>query len=257
MLVVGLIFSFLLGLLLGSGIDVLVYWMYDHSSFGERWNCPTCVHPQRIRHRVPLLSWFFQQGHCDHCGRRIQFRFPWMELIMAVLTVFTYHQFVPFLLVSDVVRFVLQLLMFFALLVCTSFDARWKLLPLEFIGVMTMIFFLMNLIFLFALPFSLLIASGFGGGFLGLQFLVSRGRWMGGGDVALGLMIGAALGWPLIGVSYYFTYVVGGLGLLMAFLLGMIRMQSRIAFAPLLSGGAILAVFIGDRLLEWVRGIIG
>lgn len=247
----GIFAVFLLGALMGACANVFIYWMYDHSVFGDIGRCTTCTHPYRVRHRVPILSWFFRQGVCDHCGKRTRFFLPWLELIMACLMVFTYIRFMPFLSLTDVWRFVGESLFLFALLVCVGFDAKWKLLPIEFMGGMTLVLFVFQTQTHVLTFTSSLLGLLFGCLFLALQFFVSKGKWMGGGDLMLGVLLGAALGWPLIAASYYFTYVIGGILLLIGWGLGWVRLRSRIPFAPFLAGGACLALWFGNGLVDW------
>jgi leader peptidase (prepilin peptidase)/N-methyltransferase len=74
---------------------------------------------------------------------------------------------------------------------------------------------------------------------------------MGGGDVNLLAMIGAFLGWRLMLVSFGFAVVFGAclsLGLIAA---GVLSRKDRIPFGPFLALGAVIALFGGDRVIDW------
>lgn len=80
---------------------------------------------------------------------------------------------------------------------------------------------------------------------------------MGGGDVNLLSMIGAFLGWRLMFVSFGFAVVAGAclsLGLIAA---RMLTRKDRIPFGPFLAFGAVVALFSGDRLIDWYFRLFG
>jgi prepilin signal peptidase PulO-like enzyme (type II secretory pathway) len=92
-------------------------------------------------------------------------------------------------------------------------------------------------------------------GFLGAQVWLSRGRAVGEGDPWLGALMGAYLGWPHIGIAFYITYVLGGVIILLLYVLGIVRRGSRIPFAPFLALGTLGAVLYGRVVEEWVKGL--
>jgi leader peptidase (prepilin peptidase)/N-methyltransferase len=83
------------------------------------------------------------------------------------------------------------------------------------------------------------------------------GKWMGFGDVVLGLCLGAMLGWPLIGVAMFLAIILGGIVSVFLLLFTKKTAKSQIAFGTFLSLGAILALFYGERLLSWYLSILG
>lgn len=80
---------------------------------------------------------------------------------------------------------------------------------------------------------------------------------MGGGDIKLLAMIGAATG--IKGVL--FTVFAGSLlgtfaGITIMLYMKISDTKFRIPFGPFLSAGAILYIFFGDELIQWYIGII-
>ena len=61
-----------------------------------------------------------------------------------------------------------------------------------------------------------------GSGFFLLLYLLSKGAWIGGGDVRLGLFMGVILGWPKILVALLFAYIIGA-----AVSLGLILLKKK------------------------------
>lgn len=142
---------------------------------------------------------------------------------------------------------------FTVLLVLVLFDARFQMLPIEYMIGCGLMFFLWNGCTGRVSWISLLTGVLFGVGFLALQVVISRGRWMGAGDPYLGGMMGAILGWPFIGIAYYFAYMAGGiLACVYLFRDARHRGSMRIPFAPLLTLGAIATFWFGGACLAWI-----
>src|SRR3989339_597458 len=101
-----------------------------------------------------------------------------------------------------------------------------------------------------------LISGIIGGSFFLFQFVVSRGRWIGGGDIRLGLLMGFALGWPYILVAIFLAYFMGAIisvGLVAG---GKKKWGSKIPLGIFLSTAAIITLFWGDEILNWYLGFI-
>ncbi len=138
---------------------------------------------------------------------------------------------------------------FFTVLVLLgTFDLRWKLLPIEVMTFSLIVFACWNVLRGGPSVTSMFIGVVVATVFLGGQVVISHGRWMGRGDPLLGMLIGVALGWPLTGYALYFTYVGGGLLMLVLFLAGIVKRGERIPFAPMLGTGAVLALWLGPGL---------
>ena len=57
--------------------------------------CPHCRHALRARDNVPVLSFLWLRGRCAHCRERISWRYPLVETLTAVLTVFVLWRLGP------------------------------------------------------------------------------------------------------------------------------------------------------------------
>ncbi len=90
-----------------------------------------------------------------------------------------------------------------------------------------------------------------------LLWFFSKGKWIGFGDVKFALFIGVVFPWPLWPVSLMLSFFIGGAfssGLLM---LKKKNLKSRIPFGTFLSVGALLALFFGQKLLDWYLSLLG
>ena len=75
-------FSLILGLIIGSFINVLVYRVpRDESIVYPASHCPECKHPLKWYDLIPLLSYIMLRGKCRYCGHKIPVRYPIVELV--------------------------------------------------------------------------------------------------------------------------------------------------------------------------------
>lgn len=246
---IGGLFAFVLGACFGSFANVLIYRLHDHSAITGRSHCPECKTTIKPRHLVPILSWILLRARCASCGKRIHFQYPAVEAGMGVLFLIAFLRHPTVLVGQDFSAFAFETVFSFVLLGLVVFDLRWKLLPVEIMAGSAAVFALWS--FLAGMPlWSLAAGVAFGVSFLLIQVLLSRGKWMGSGDPWLGGLIGAALGWPLVGVSFYLTYLIGGAVALFLLTSGLAKRSARVPFAPMLAGGALLAVWFGAPILS-------
>jgi prepilin signal peptidase PulO-like enzyme (type II secretory pathway) len=95
-----------------------------------------------------------------------------------------------------------------------------------------------------------------GGGFFLLQYLVSRGKWIGGGDVRFGVMMGVLLGWPNILVALFIAYVLGAVVAVPLLIFKKKKMKSEVPFGAFLAIGTAAAMFWGSWIVNWYVGMI-
>jgi len=87
-------------------------------------------------------------------------------------------------------------------------------------------------------------------------YLLSKGKWLGFGDVKLALFLGLFLGWPNIFVSLFLSFIIGaiiGIGLMLFKSKGL---KSQVPFAPFLILGTFIAFFWGKQLFDWYFSLI-
>ena len=236
-----------LGLAAGSFLTVLIHRLPAGESVARpRSRCPGCGAEIGGRDNIPLLSWVLLRGRCRHCDMRIPAVYPLTELATAAL-------FVAAALMYRNPWRAAMLCAFLALMpAVTVIDYRHRIIPNR-LTYPALIGFPVFVLVGWALGAPLDLgraALGFaiyGGGLL-LVALLSRG--MGMGDVKLAGVIGVvlgSLGLRYVGVAAGAAIVLGGLGGLLALLLGRSR-KDAIPFGPSMAVGAMVAVFLGERL---------
>jgi len=257
-------FVFLSGLIIGSFLNSVIYRLEVGGSIArERSRCPKCGHILAWYELVPLFSFAVQRGQCRTCGERVSWQYPMVELAAGLLFALAYRQSPGFILPSANFQFSIYNLQFLylffilaSLLIIFVFDLKHYIIPNKvlypLIGVALSHIFLAAPIFLPAHPFlSALSSAGF---FLSI-FILSRGEWIGFGDVKFGVFMGLFLGFPNFLVALFFSYVLGALigGVLLLYQRK--TFKSQIPFGPFLIAGTLIAYFYGNEIMQWYLNI--
>lgn len=237
----------LFGLVVGSFLNAVIYRLsVGDSAIRGRSYCPSCRHELAARDLIPVLSYVALGGRCRYCRKPISIRYPLIELATGFVFVLTYLHFGS----SFNMRTVLYLVYGAFLIVIFAYDLLHYLILDSVIIPAIIIAFIGNTIL--GVPWqSMLIAGLVAAGFFALQFIVSRGRWIGGGDIRLGFFMGVMLGWPLILVALFIAYISGGSIGLILIAQGSKTLQSKVPFGTFLTLGTYAALLYGPQLLSW------
>ena len=74
---------------------------------------------------------------------------------------------------------------------------------------------------------------------------------MGIGDIKLAFLMGLFLGWPNILVALFLAFLIGAAVGLILIALSKKTFKSEVPFAPFLVTGTLLAMFFGQKILDW------
>ncbi|MDL1982105.1 MAG: A24 family peptidase [Deltaproteobacteria bacterium] len=211
--------------------------------------CPTCGNTIRFYDNIPVLSYLWLKGKCRHCNSPIAVRYLLVELTGGFFALCIYFKF------GITIEAFLYYALISSLLVITFIDIDNQIIP----DVITLpgipIFFFASFAFAAITYKDSLLGILAGGGSLLLiavtYNLLTKKEGMGGGDIKLLAMIGAALGWK----GVLFTIFIGSaIGTLMGIIL-MLRtrrgLKLAIPFGPFLSMGAIIYIFFGSSIINW------
>src|SRR5262249_11334368 len=94
-------------------------------------------------------------------------------------------------------------------------------------------------------------------GFFAIQFYVSKGRWIGFGDVKLGLFLGCLLGIKLGLIMLLIAYWLGAVSGLILVGLGKKNLGSKLPFGSFLSLSAIIIILYGQLISNWYFRLLG
>lgn len=221
--------------------------------------CLSCQHKLAWYDLIPLLSWLSTGGRCRYCKARIGGFEPLMELSVAAAFVLSYLLWpLPLVDGADILLFLLWITSVVLLAILFAYDLKWFLLPdvivFPLIGVGVVVSLLR-----IADEANVLGALGNVGGAVavlsglyGLLWLASRGRWVGFGDVKLGLGLALLLGdWRLSLLTLFLANLIGSLVVVPSMLLGKLHRKAHVPFGPLLILGGCVAMLLGERLIAY------
>ena len=270
---------FLLGLLIGSFLNVVVYrlpkmmqrdWemqareylQLPESASTETFNlilpnsqCPHCRHEIKAWENIPLISWLVLRGKCSACKAPISKRYPLVELACGLLSAYVAWHF----------GFTWQtggmLLLSWGLLAMSLIDADHQLLPDDLVLPLLWLGLIFNSFGLFtSLPEAL---WGSVAGYLSLWSvfwlfkLVTGKEGMGYGDFKLLAMLGAWGGWQVLPLTILLSSLVGAV-------LGVIMLRLRnaetstpIPFGPYLAIAGWIALIWGEQITASYLQIAG
>lgn len=239
------IIFFLLGLSIGSFLNVLVHRLPKNENIFGRSYCDHCKKKLSWYDLIPLLSFVFLKGKCRYCKKNIDPLIPIVELITALLFVSVFLKF-PILSNPS-----LWLNLFFVSTLIAIFftDLKHEIIPNKIIYPAILISFLF-----ITLTNNLVnhIMSGIGAFlFFLILSLVTRGKGMGGGDTKLALFLGLVLGFPNIVLSLYLAFLTGGFISLILILWKKKRFKKdTIPFGPFLAFSGIISLFFASPLVS-------
>lgn len=229
----------------------------------DRSRCLHCGHELRWYDLLPLVSWLQLGGKCRYCRKPIGRFEPVMELIMAAFFVGSYMLWpAPLDNSLEVAQFVLWLVAGVGLLILGAYDQKWFLLP----DVVT--FSLVAVAGAFALievgqasnhlaaAWSVSGAVAILSGLYLMLWYVSKGQWVGFGDVKLGLVLALLLAdWKLAFIALFAANLIGCLFVLPGLIAKKLSGAARVPFGPFLIMGTILAFFAGNLILTWYTSL--
>lgn len=241
----------LFGLMVGSFLNVLIIRYHDLESIvGTRSHCPQCKQQIAWYDLMPLLSFVFLAARCRYCQEKISWQYPLVELLTAVLAVHLWSVYGLSVLAG------LYFVIFSLLIVVAVIDYKEYLIPEN----MTLPAIILALLAAFngslntqALPFW---GATFAGGGLLVLVLVSRGRWMGTGDISLGLIMGLLAGWLGSVVGMIIAFMSGTIVGLLAIALKKKRLRDMIPFGPFLVFAAYVATIWGRDIALWYLNLV-
>lgn len=258
------VFIFIFGLIIGSFLNALIYRLHIGESIAHgRSKCPHCGHVLAWTDLVPVISFLLLKGTCRYCQKKISWQYPVVELAVAVLFLISYlinvGQFpvLNLLCPIDLKFWLLMARDFIAISALTAifvYDYKWMIIPDSIVLPAIVAILILN--YFIGIPVaSILIGALIGFGFFAIQYFISQGAWIGGGDLRLGALMGALLGWPLIVVALFFSYIFGAIISVMLLIGKKVNRKSAVPFGVFLAPAAIIALFWGEIILTWYLGI--
>ena len=252
------ILLFCIGACIGSFLYVVFLRTHAKTSFLHgRSACANCHRTIFVFDLIPLISFLLLKGMCRFCKHRLSLEYFIIECVTAGLFFLAAVNFIlttpdasPFLLIRNLMLFSFLILIF-------MYDLRYMLIPDRFTLPAIAFIFLFNL-FLFPRSFFGMIAGACViGGFFLAQYLFSNGKWVGGGDIRLGILIGVLFGVSQGLVALFLAYIFGAIVGGVLLLLKKVDRKTPIPFGTFLTFATAVTLFVGQPILEWYLSFFG
>jgi leader peptidase (prepilin peptidase)/N-methyltransferase len=270
----------ILGLIFGSFVNALVWRLRQqelasrkskvesrklreqYSILKGRSMCPHCHHELAGRDLVPVLSWLSLRGKCRYCSKPISWQYPLVELLTAGLFVWSYLAWPLGTHGVGQFQLIVWLAFVVAFMALAVYDLRWFtlpdriVLPLAVVAVAEVIVVAVwrhSWADLWQPAAGMVIIAGL---FWAL-FQVSKGAWIGGGDVKLAFALGLIAASPLRAlVLLFFSSVLGTLSSLPLVAKGKGGMKARIPYGPYLLLAAVIVQLYGAHIISWYQNLL-
>lgn len=210
------VLSFILGASIGSFVNVIATRLHVAKVISSRSKCLSCGEALRAFDLIPVISYLFLRGKCRYCKSSYGIENIYVEVVYGILYVLLYHFVImgQMINIPTILWFIYYSAFFITLGVIALYDMRHTYIPLYYLAlycVVTLIMLYIRYIYdptlvtllspvIVALPFLML-------------WIVSRGRWLGFGDVVLfagvGAFLGVAQGLAVLLVSVWLGAIVG------------------------------------------------
>lgn len=260
-----------IGLMIGSFLNVAIYRipiMMQRESENylalendqppphtERYNlitprsaCTSCAHKLSLADNIPLLSFALLKARCRYCKASVSWRYPTVELSTAALTALVIWH------LGSAIAGLSALIFLWLLIVMSFIDLDTQLLPDELTLPLMWLGLLINLDGTFVPLRDAVIGAAAGYVFLWsvywMFFAVTGKEGIGYGDFKLLAALGAWMGWMMLPLIVLLSSAVGAtVGLLMIALKRHHR-DSPIPFGPFLATAGLLALLIGQPIIN-------
>ena len=266
-----LLFSFVLGIVFGSFLNVIILRLPQEKSivFGAS-HCYSCNHPLKPWHNIPLFSWLFLRGKCAFCSSKISAQYPIIELISGLLFVILaakYTLSLPLFFIA---------LSFLMLLALSMIDLKYKMVP-DSLNLLAILFAILGAWNFHGMLMNLQNAFLFAGGFTLLRFALSyyltssvyraglktKTSWnkhfdrspfieaMGEGDIMVAATMGALLGLKLTLVAIFLSALLA-LPIMLLVQNGS-REDKRVPFVPFLALATFIVFVLDTPILNYIE----
>lgn len=225
----------------------------------DRSRCLHCGYTLKWYDLIPLVSWLSLRGRCRSCRQPIGRFEPLIELGMAAFFVVSYLLW-PFPLddALSIASLVTWMVAGVVLVIAFAYDSKWFLLPdvttalLAVLGVVSVVLTALDTGDTWGTIWNAFGAVAVLSGLYLALFLVSKGRWIGFGDVKLGVGLGLLLGdWQLALLALFLANFIGCLIVIPMMLAKKVNGKTQVPFGPLLIAGTVITKLVGFALIDW------
>lgn len=256
------VFVSIFGIAIGSFLNVVVFRTKSGESVTKgRSKCTACLEPIAAIDLIPMWSYFRLKGRCRNCRAVISWQYPAIEAAMGLLFGLFFVRAVMGFGIPDFIDQTEWLALFIRdatiasfLIIIFVYDFKYSYI-LDRFTVPAMIVALLFNMALGADPLSLLLGGFLIGAFFAFQFLLSQGKWIGGGDIRMGLLMGFTLGLEQGLLALFLSYVLGAVVGIFLIATKKRKLDSHVPFGTFMAAAMIIVLFAGEEILKWYLGL--
>lgn len=255
----------ILGICIGSFLNVLIDRLSHEESIGGRSHCDHCKKQLQVRDLIPVVSFLMNGGNCRYCKKRISLYYPVVEILTSVIFIALYIVLYgsPEVSASGGSESLVVATSYF--IIASSFiviffaDLKYHIIPDEatfalFVAsVMLKVFSVDSLIHLLPNFYAGVALTGT----IFFFFFITKGRGMGFGDVKLVFPMGVLLGLQGGFLALYIAFVFGGVIGLLLLLLRKKGLKSKLPFGPFLVVGTVAMLTAGKPIADFFHRLFG
>lgn len=259
-----LFYLFIIGAAFGSFAGAMAWRIQERRDIvRERSECEHCHHTLAWYDLIPIVSWLTLKGKCRYCRKPIGASAFLLELGLGLAFAVSFMAWPYGWEALGVALFIVWLVSLVLLAILFIYDVRHSLLPdvlvwpLTALGIIAFALLMQLQAVPYAQwPFEALLALLPISGVYWLLHVVSGGRWIGFGDVKLGIFMGLVLGWQGGLLALLVANYLGFFWILPALLRGKLDRSARMPFGPFLIAATFVVFLWGKTLIEWLKDFL-
>ena len=251
----------ILGLTFGSFAGAVVTRLKTKRNFvSDRSECDSCGHTLKAQDLIPLVSWLMLRGRCRYCSQSISTFNPVIELVMTVLFTVSVWRW-DFIMDYSWLLLSLWLIIVVCMVVIAAYDIKYFEIPMvvayTMLGAGVMVYVVNSLSSSQSLLqniWQLLLQLAAATSLIALPWAISRGKWMGSGDIYLAVLSGlimssvvASFAGVLIG------FYLGTIVILPLMAVGRLHRRSKVPFGPFILTGIYIWFLWQEPLMRTVE----
>jgi len=245
------IFIILLGLIFGSFIAAWVSRAHHEvSMWAGRSHCVSCQYTLQAVDLIPVASFLLLKGKCRRCETPISKHYILTEVFTGLVFLMVALFFgVNFFVVTPIFVFTLLASLFLVAILVS--DLLYQEIPFDMTVLPSIMLFILSVGLGLSPWQDMVLGAIIAGGFFLLQYLISKGKWIGFGDVSLGLLMGVILGWQGTLLALFLAYVGGAIISILLLLYKKVDKKTPIPFGVFLSLATFVAMLWGEQIIDW------
>lgn len=224
--------------------------------------CAVCAHPVAVADMFPVVGNIRLRGQCRKCRAVVPWHYAAAEIGVGLLFVLFAARVLFGIWIPEYVSqqeyfllFIRDVVISVPLVYIFLFDALASVIP-DKLSLPAILIAVVGNLMLGVQPLTILLGGLLIASFFAFQTLASGGKWVGGGDVRVGFLMGALLG-PWMGVgALVLSYILGAIVGIHLLFFRRAKMSDHVPFGTFMVVAIIVMMLWGERLLSWYFNLV-